>query len=94
MNNDSQQLLQEIKVALRDESEKNFSKLDQRIRELEIKVVEFREQQNNVNRLQEELKTLETKVTSINEWRWLVVGGSTVVAALSSFIITYVMNHV
>lgn len=94
MNNDNIQLLQEIKNALREESEKNYSKLDQRMRELELKVVEFKEQQNNVSRLQDELKQLQTKVSSINEWRWLVVGGSSVIAALSSFIITYVMNHI
>lgn len=94
MNNDNIQLLQEIKNALREESEKNYSKLDQRMRELELKVVEFKEQQNNVSRLQDELKQLQTKVSSINEWRWLVVGGSSVIAALSSFIITYAMNHI
>ena len=94
MNNENVQLLQEIKNAIREESEKSYSKLDQRIRDVELKVVEFKEQQNNVNRIQEELKQLETKVTSINEWRWLVVGGSSVIAALSSFIISYVMNHV
>lgn len=94
MNSENTQLLQEIKNAIREESERNYTKLDQRIRDVELKVVEFKEQQNNVNRIQEELKQLETKVTSINEWRWLVIGGSSAVAALSSFIISYVMNHV